>query len=177
MQKEKADLPNRQADLASAEGNLRRLAEELGWEVSDVKQLVSRIPSRAKVAAIHALLNSRGEKTSGIRNAKAAVEEAEGEIADLKQEIDRMAAPVDVSKLAAVVKAARESGDIALRINAAEGDIREANAAIQRHLKSLQPQLAEEGELTSIPVPARDTVLHYRDAVRGADQRMQANSP
>ena len=177
MQKEKADLPNRQADLASAEGNLRRLAEELGWEVSDVKQLVSRIPSRAKVAAIHALLNSRGEKTSGIRNAKAAVEEAEDQIADLKQEIDRMAAPVDVSKLAAVVKAARESGDIALRINAAEGDAREANAAIRRGLKSLQPHVADEGALALVPVPARDTVHHYRDGVRGADQRMQANSP
>jgi uncharacterized protein YhaN len=174
VQKEKADLPNRRADLASAEANLRRLAEELEWEVSDVEQLVKRLPSRAKVAAVRTLLNSRGEKASGVANTNAAVDEAESRIADLKQELDGMGALVDVSKLAAVVKATRENGDIASRINAAEADNREANFAIQRRFKSLNPQVAEEGALASIPVPPRDTVLHYRDAVRSADQQMQA---
>ncbi|MCB0832323.1 MAG: hypothetical protein KDC45_02560, partial [Bacteroidetes bacterium] len=32
VQKEKMDLPHRRAELVSAEGNLRRLAEELEWE-------------------------------------------------------------------------------------------------------------------------------------------------
>jgi uncharacterized protein YhaN len=174
VQKEKADLPNRRAELASAEAHLRRLADELEWEVDDIKKLVNRIPPRARAAAVRALLNSRGERASGIANAKAAVEEAEGQITDIEQELDGMAAPVDVSKLAAVVKATREIGDLESRINAAEGETREANAAIQRRLKSLKPQVAVEEALASILVPPRDTVQNHRDAVRSADQQMQA---
>jgi uncharacterized protein YhaN len=173
VQKEKADLPNRHAELATAEANLRRLAEELEWEAGDIEQLVKRIPPRAKVGAVRTLLNSRGEKASGIGNAKAAVEEVENQIANLKQELDGMAAPVDVSKLAAVIKATRESGAIASRINAAEGEIRETGAIIQRRLKSLNPQVAVEETLASILIPSRDTVQNHRDDARSADQQMQ----
>jgi uncharacterized protein YhaN len=173
VQKEKSDLPNRRAELASAEENLRRLAEELEWEVSDVEQLVKKTPPRAKVAAVRALLNSRGGRVSDIANAKGAVEDAENEVAELQQELDAMTGPVDVSRLAIVVKAARDTGDIGARINTAEGDIREANALIQRCLKSLQPQLGEE-TLVSISVPTRDMVQQHRDTLRSADQQLQA---
>ena len=43
MQKEKTDLPHRRAELASAEENLRRLAEELEWKADAVETLVKRI--------------------------------------------------------------------------------------------------------------------------------------
>jgi len=166
-------LPNRRADLASAEANLRRLAEELEWEADDIEKLVKRIPSRAKATALRTLLNSRGERVSGITSTKAAVDEVECQIADLKQELDGMGAPVDVSKLAAVVKATRESGDIASRVNAVEAESREAKAGIQRRLNSLKPLVAEEEALASMLVPPRDTVQNHRDARRSADQQMQ----
>ena len=174
VQKERADLPDRCAELASAEAKFRRLAEELEWEADDIEKLVERIPSRAKATAVRTLLNSRGERTSGIANAKAAVDEKEGQIADLQHELDGIGAPVDVSKLAAVVKATRESGDIVSRIDAAEAGAREAKGAIQRRLKSLKPQVAEAEALASMPVPPRDTVQNHRDARRSADQNMQA---
>lgn len=174
VQKEKTDLPRRLADLASAEENLRRLAEELEWKADGIETLVKRIPPRAKVAVLRTLLGSRGERASDVTNAKAAFDELEAQIADERQELDGMRAPVDVSKLAAVVKATRESGDIASRIKTAETETREAKAAIQRRLKSLKPLIDDEQVLASTPVPTRDTIQHRRDDRRNADQRMQA---
>ena len=174
VQKEKTDLPHRLAELASAEENLRRLAEELEWKADEVETLVKRIPPRTKVAVLRTLLSSRGERASGVTNAKAAVDELAGQIADVQQELDGMGAPVDVSKLAAVVKATRESGDIASRIKTAETESREAKAAIERRLKSLKPLIADEQSLASTPVPTRDTIQNHRDDRRNADQRMQA---
>ena len=60
VQKEKTDLPRRVAELASAEANLRRLAEELDWKADDVGVLVMRIPSRSKVSVLRMLISSSG---------------------------------------------------------------------------------------------------------------------
>ena len=174
VQKEKTDLPHRLAELASAEANLQRLAEELEWNADEIETMVKRIPPRAKVTVLRTLLSTRGERASGVTNAKNAVDELEGQIADVQQELDGTGAPVDVSKLAAVLKATRESGDIASWIQTAETETREAKAAIERRLKSLKPLIDEEQALASTPVPTRDTIQNHRDDRRDADQRMQA---
>lgn len=174
VQKEKTDLPHRLADLASAEENLRRLADDLEWKADDIETLVKRIPPRPKVAVLRTLLSSRGERASGVTNAKAAVDELDGQIADVQHELDGMGSPVDASKLAAVVKATRESGDIGSRIKTAEAENREARAVITRRIKSLKPLIEDEQALASTPVPTRDTIQNHRDDRRNADQRMQA---
>jgi len=174
VQKEKTDLPHRRTELASAEENLRRLAEELEWKAAAVETLVKQIPPRTKVTVLRTLLSSRGERASGVTNAKAAVDELAGQIADMQQELDGMGAPVDVSKLAAVIKVTRESGDVAARIKTAETESREAKAAIERRLKSLKPLIGDEQTLASTPVPTRDTIQTHRDDRRNADQQMQA---
>ena len=174
VQKEKTDLPNRLAELASAEDNLRRLAGELEWKADDVEKLVNRIPPRTKVTVLRTLLSSRGERASGVTNTRAAVDELAGQIADVQQEIDGMGAPIDVSNLAAVVKATRESGDIGSRIKIAETESREAKAGIDRRLKSLKPWIGDEQALASTPVPTRDAIQDHRDDRRNANQRMQA---
>ncbi len=173
VQKEKIDLPNRLAELASAEDNLRRLAGELEWKADDVETLVKRIPPRTKITVLRTLISSRGERASGVSNARAAVDELAGQIADVQQEIDGIGTPVDVSKLAAVVKAIRESGDIASRIKSAETESREAKAGIDRRLKTLKPRIGDEQALASTPVPTRDAIQDHRDDRRNADQRMQ----
>lgn len=174
VQKEKMDLPHRVADLASAVDNLQRLADELEWRADDVETLVERIPPRAKVTIVRTLLGSRGERASGVTNAKDAVDESARQIADAQQELDGMGAPVDVSKLATVVKATRESADIASRIQAAETESREAKATIVRHLKSLKPPISDEQTLATTPGPPREAVQAHRDERRNTDQRMHA---
>jgi uncharacterized protein YhaN len=175
VQKEKTDLPHCLAELASAEENLRRLAEELDWKADDVETLLKRIPLRTKVTVLRTLLSSRGERASDVTNARVAVDELAGQIADVQQELDGMGAPVDVSKLAAVVKATRESGDIASRIRNAETESLEAKAAIDRRLKSLKPRIGDEQALASTLVPTRDMIQNHRDDRRNAYQRMQAS--
>ena len=62
VQKEKADLPHRQAELAIAEGKFRSLAQDLQWEADDVAKAMARIPKRALITAARSLLNfSRSE--------------------------------------------------------------------------------------------------------------------
>ena len=77
---------------------------------------------------------------SGVTNATAAIDEVAGQIADVQQELDGMGALVDVSKLAAVVKATRESGDIASRIKTAETEKPgRQKLLLSGGLKSLKP--------------------------------------
>jgi uncharacterized protein YhaN len=174
VQKEKADLPNRLAELASAEETLLRLGGELEWKADDVETVVKRIPPRTKVTVLRTLLSSRGERASGVTNAQAAVDELAGQIADLQQEIDGAGAAVDVSKLAAVIKATRESGDLGSRIKTAEAESREAKAGIDRRFKSLKPGIGDEQALVSTPVPTRDAIQNHRDDRRSADHGIQA---
>ncbi|MDR4470180.1 MAG: AAA family ATPase [Nitrospira sp.] len=174
VQKEKTDLPNRLAELASAETNLQRVAGELEWKADDVDTLVKRIPLRAKITVLRSLLTSRGERLSAISNAKVAVDELEGQIADVEQELAHMGEPIDVSKLAAVLKATRESGDVALRVEASESEIRGAKAAIERRLKCLNPLINDVQTLASTTIPTHNTIHNHRDDRRDADQRIQA---
>lgn len=174
VQKEKMDLPHRRAELVSAEGNLRRLAEELEWEDGDIESLEGKIPPRAKLSVLRTLLSSHGERSSSLSSAKAAVEELEIQTAEVQEELDAMGTPVDVSKLSAVLKATREEGDIASKIKITETEIREAKNAIERRLRSLRPAIDEEQVLALMPVPTRDNIQNHRDDRRNAEQRMQA---
>ena len=171
IRKEKDDLPKRRAELASAEARLRRLADELGWDAKDVDDLIARIPRRDKVSTVRTLLTHRGEHVSTTEGAEAALEEAEAQVQDLKRELDRTEGGVDVSTLAAVIRATRDLGDIESRIKAAEKEIKDAQAAIQKCLKPLRPQVANEQALLEIVVPARAIVQDHRDAVRELERR------
>ena len=172
----KADLPKRRAELAGSEAELRRLAAELEWETSDIDQLLARLPARSKVASVRMLLSRRGGLLSGTENAQNALEEAETRLSEVAQQIAEMGSSVDVSKLAAAVEATRESGDITSRIKVAEGEIKDARAAIQRQLRSLKPEVSEEEALGSMSVPPRDMVQSHRDARRDLDQRLNGLS-
>lgn len=173
VQKEKTDLPHRLAELANAEENLRQLAGELEWEGDDIESLATRIPRRAKVTVLRTLLSSRGERASSLTNARSAVDELAGQITDEQQEIDNMGVPVDVSKLAVIVKATRESGDVASKIAIAGTEIKDATLAIHSHLKSLEPPVDDEQSLASMAVPTHDAIKNHRDDRRNADQRMR----
>ena len=111
----KADLPKRRTELAAAEATLNRLAGELEWS-GGIDQLIARIPAKAKVAMLRSLLNRRGAQSGAVGNAKNAVAEAEEKLAEIVAEIETHGPVTDVSKLAAVIKAARELGDIAGQI-------------------------------------------------------------
>ena len=102
------------------------------------------------------------------------LEEAETRLGEIAQQLAEMGSPVDVSKLAAAVGATRESGDITSRIKVAEDEIKDAQAAIERQLKSLKPEVSEEEALGSMLVPPRDMVQSHRDARRDLDQRLTA---
>jgi uncharacterized protein YhaN len=174
---EKADLPKRRTELATNEVQLRRLAEELEWDASDIDRLVVGIPTRAKVAAVRALLNERSGLLSAVGSGTSALEEAEAKLTEIREELESMGGvPADISKLAALVSATRSMGDIAARISAAGDDAKEAQAAVERSLRSLTPPVADEETLASIPVPPTDTVERHRETRRNLDERQRACS-
>ena len=174
VQKEKADLPKRRAELASAKVRLQRLAEELEWEAKGADDLMPRIPQRAKVTAARTLLTKRGERASATESARTALEEAEAQFQELQRELDRTESGFDVSTLAAVIRATCELGDIDPRIRAAEREGRQAQAAIQKRLKLLRPQVASQQALVEMAVPPRVSVQDHRDAVRELELRTKS---
>ena len=169
----RADLPKRRAELAGAEADLRRLAAELEWDARDVEQLIGRIPARAKVGSVRALLNRRGARLSAVENAKAAAEEATSKAAELLRQRETQGALADMSKLVAVTRAARDIGDIASRTSAAAAEFEDAQYEFRRLFGLLRPAVADEGTLSALPVPPRDTVQTHRDSRRTLEQRME----
>lgn len=173
VQKGKADLPHRRAELAREEDDLRKLAAQLEWPADDMQMLARRIPASVKVAALRALLTSRGERSLGVKNAKDAIEELAAQRADVEKKIAGMGVAVDVSKLAAIIKALRGGEDIASRMHSTQREISEANGNIERRLKSLRPRVADEQTLDSVAAPTRDAIQNHHDRRRTADQRLK----
>jgi uncharacterized protein YhaN len=169
----KGELPNYRAELAVAEAELRHLAQELGWNLTDIERLMGWIPARSKVARVRSLLNRQGAQLSATEAARVALEESEARRAEIGQQFTEMRAPSDVSTLAAVIGATRESADIASRISSVEKEAAELQIEIQRQLASLKPGIGDERALTSMSLPPRDIVQSHRDARRDLDQRLQ----
>lgn len=172
VQKERADLPNREAELAAAEANFRRFAGDAGLQDGGVETLMSRIPERPKVASARSLLSARGETISGITTAKAGAEETEFQIADVERKIKDLGEPVDLSGLSAALRAVRARGDIESLIRSAELERKAAVDAAVLRLKSLNPP-ADEEALIAAPVPPKEAVQSHRDERRSLDLRIK----
>jgi len=168
----KADLPKRRAELAAAEATLNRLSGELEWS-GDIDQLIARIPAKAKVSVLRALLNRRGAQSGAVENAKSAVAEAEEKLGEIAAEIEAHGPVTDVSKLVTVIKAVRELGDIAGQIANSKREEEEARTATVRLLKALRPAVADAATLETMPVPPLASVEAHRDACRSLEQRQR----
>ncbi len=172
VRKERVDLPNREAELAAAKANIRRLASEAGLEGDDAEVLLNRIPKRAKVETTRALLNARGKIISAISNTRDGAVEVEYQITDLERKIKNMGEPRDISGLSAVLRAIRAGGDIASLIRSAGLEMKAAEDAAALHLKSLNPSV-EENVLIGVSVPIREAVQNHRDERRSLDLRVK----
>ena len=170
---ERADLPKRQAELASAEANLTACATELDWQLGDVSAIASRVPARGKLAHARDLFARRGELVLGETSARAVCSEANERASALTQEIAEQGPVLDVSTLAAAIRVVREAGDIDTRIAEAEVSAQTAAASIEKIVATMRP-VAAEAELAAATVPQKDTVGHYRDRIREIRERLRS---
>ncbi len=169
----KADLPKRRAELANLEESVRRLARELGWEADDPQELIGKIPSRALVKGVRALLNERGEHASAVRAARKAAEEATRQVTTTGDALEAQPELTDVTPLELVVRAIRERGDLANEIHRAEEDRVAAQADCERRMRGLRPPVADVEVLAAVPVPPRATVHAHRDRARELEAQAQ----
>jgi uncharacterized protein YhaN len=173
VQKERSDLPKRQAELAAKERTLQELAEGLGWGSMGADGIGERLPPRARVTTARALLNERGESLGARNSAQGTLDEAKGQLEELKSEQQAMATPLDVSRLAAALTAARNTADVAGRIEACEREFKACDAKIANRLGMLRPSIASEETLTAMAVPPRPVVETHRDELHQLDQRVR----
>jgi uncharacterized protein YhaN len=173
VQRERMDLPKRQAERTTKESELKELAEGLRWGSISPDAIKDRLPPRTAVTTVRALLNERGAFLAAQKNAQGALSEAKDQLQELRDELDVMADVLDVSSLAATLSAARRMADNGSRIEATEREIKDSEARIQHRLQELRPPTATEQRLAEIRVPARAAVETHRDAVRQFDQRVR----
>jgi uncharacterized protein YhaN len=171
VQKERSDLPKRQAELAAKGRALEDLTEGLGWDSMGPDAVEERLPPRARVTTARALLNERGECLGARNSAQGVVDEAKGQLGELKSEYEGMAKALDVSRLAAALAAARNRGDVASRIEASDREVKACEARITNSLGTLRPPVASEEKLTAMSVPLRPVVETHRDELHRLDQR------
>ena len=169
----KADLPERRLELAAAERQLLELARELHWQDDDIVTLMARMPARPSVSRIRALLNQHGELRSEIDSSARALEEAQERLADIDRQMQALPPRKDLTALRALVRATRDSGDIASRISAEAREAQQAQLIIDRCFAALQPAIEDVDIVISMPVPSRDAVEHHRDRARDLSQRLR----
>lgn len=136
----RADLPKRRAELAAAEEVLKRAAIELGW-TGPTADLVERIPPRAKVSVVRALLTSRGSRFAAVGSAQAALEDASEKLAEIQARIGSLGTQKDLSGLAGVVKAIRAFGDLNARLLSIQQEYQGADRLSRRQLAEMNPEL------------------------------------
>ena len=174
VQKEKADLPKRRAELETAEFRLLALGEELGWNSDDIDTVLLRLAQRAKVAAARTLLTARGERASALDSATMAVEETSAGHRDLGRDLEEADTALDVTALTVAIRAAQGYGDIGSRIRAAGRDLKDRQLAIEKTLKPLRPEVAGETALAEMPAPPRGVVQEHRDSVHALDEDLRS---
>ncbi len=165
------DLPLRQTELETKLKRLRDLAIELDWREDDAGALIARIPNRANVATVRALLNGHGALASEVRNGTKSLQQAQADLADLQERLEGMEDPVDVASLGSLVKALRQGGDIGERIRGAEQRCKEARQRVDRSLSLLHPGVESAEAATQLPIPAHATVENHRAKVQDCELR------
>lgn len=169
----KSDLPKRQAELAVAEGELERFAEELGWRNETSEVIVAQLPTRATIAGARGLAKQHGQLIAAEEGTRAALEEAEERIAALAQELEAEGMPVNTACLGAAVKIVREAGDIGARLIAAEKDVETEAKKIEKLLGTIRPMPNGEVDIAVLPVPQKETVVRHRDRCREVERQLR----
>ncbi len=168
IQPERRDLPKRQAELAAEEGRMRALAQELGWANRD---LAAKIPLRARVAEVRALIAQHAERLEQARSARVARSEAELRLAGIRERLESFGIPPDTSSLGAVLSATnRELGDLGTQIRSTERDVAGAESEARSLFGRLHPRPASSAAALEVPSPS--VVRSHRDARAALDRRI-----
>ena len=173
---EKADLPKREAELNSAEEELRGYASELEWTEIDSAALIARIPPRAKVHVVRSLLTQRGELEADSTSRTRALQESRETHDGLKKRLDEMGESVDVSRLAIVIRTLREQGDLTGRVRTAENAPKNTEGIVRRRLGALNPGGFDEETLANMTVPAQTMVQGQRGTRAGLEEALARNA-
>ena len=170
---QKEDLPKRRAERDAAQEELRAYAAELGWKDGDPAALARRIPPRAGIAAVNALLGRLGGLRANVESGGEELRKAR-EIHDrLQERLDAMDRPVDASRLSLVLESIRRKGDLAGRARTAEAVLEAAGRHSDSRLAALHPGGIAEAALAGMAVPARASVQDWRDRERDGKWRLR----
>ena len=165
------DLPQRRHEYRLELKSLARLSAEIGWDFEEPSELIERIPSRSEVEAVRELLTRHGELVVELRNTRKALEEAQVALQDQTERLEEIGKATDVSGLAAVLNAVRDIGDVAGRIQTAQGQATEFSERIEKKLRSMKPALPAGTDIEALAVPPKEAVIPHRDDLRNWEQR------
>ena len=169
------DLPKRQGELEAALEDLRRHAQELGWESLDADTLLARIPSRAAVARLRDLLQRRGVLDEARKGAEGAFSAAQRRLAGQQRRIGSVGVEDDPSRLRAVLATIREDTNLEAEIRQYRDELSDATERIRELRAELHPTPPRQYDtpegVVALPVPSRRYVEEQRESLhaRGED--------
>ena len=171
------DLPKREKELYSLEGNVLELATELGWESDDVDAILRRIPNPGNVNRARTIFNQRGKRVTAVERATVALSASKRRLSDCMIRIEEAGEAKDVSTLSAVLTATnRGFGDIGSRIREAEHRGSEARIEADRVFRELKPTPATIEAAISLEAPAAGHAETYRDDRRALDRQLRTSN-
>lgn len=172
VERARADLPKRRAELDGLEERVRDLAREVDWPAGSAEEVAARLPARPRLEAVETILQRRGEIAGAVDAAAAACVELDETIANLRRQLEETPSPPPAEPLAAAERHARESVDEAERRTVAS-EIGRLRTEIGHGLSGLRPPVSDLETLRAMPVPLRGEVQDLRDRWRDLAARME----
>ena len=173
VQKERSDLPKREAEMEAEERRLRDLARELGWSDERASDLLARIPARSAVNRTRDLLNRRTSRLAEIRSTRKALREAESRLAEGRRRLDETPVPADVRGLSAVTAATkRDFGDIGSQVREAATDLARAQDEVRHLFGVLRPRPESAEVARTLAAPTKAEVQVHRDTRKDLTHRL-----
>ncbi|HWB69897.1 MAG TPA: hypothetical protein VG518_07955, partial [Solirubrobacterales bacterium] len=124
---------------AQAQRTLEKVRPDLGLDGAGELKLTD-----AQIAKVDAALERHTRLSALLKQAEQAVEDAEDRARELTAELDGLEDPPDVSLLEAAVADAQAEGQVEKRIREAEQELTDAQDALERAVRRLQPRAGIE---------------------------------
>ena len=160
------DIEHRQSEIRDEWKQAKRLAEELGWDVSSEEELAERMPPSRTHMALVGLVR----KHSGLRqrkeSAKQALRAKTNELEQAKLEREKLGQGQTPPTLHAAIAQARRLGDVAAALRVFRQEERDREQDLRNAMQALIGGEMGPEHLRAMLVPSREAIQGLVDAER-----------
>ena len=164
INKEKSDLPKRQAELEAAQNSVVELAQRAGWRRISSDSLISNLPTTANVKQARDLYSEGIKVQEAVKAARKALDDSVRILEIRDRDLAQFGELKDLSQLHEVLKTIQRDESVLIsNLRSQENQASSAQTKAESHLRRLDLPVSLILEAATLPVPSRIVVEEHLD--------------